>query len=267
MKRLLAAALILSFLAGWRASAQAGDDWGNIKGRITWGGAKIPAQVAIQLPAGNPSVNDCLKANKGMPPPDESFVVNKENKGMKNVFVWLVDPEDPKQKKPLKIHPSLQPLPKKPLEIDQPACHFIPQALALREGQVLLVKNSASFAHNFKYTGNPLTKNSGNPLMPPGSSVEIDNLQADRLPVLLECNIHPWMRGYMRVFNHPYFAVTDENGAFEFKNAPAGTFRLMVWHGASGWKGGVKGREGDPVDIKAGASTDLGNLAFPPPAD
>lgn len=270
MTRMLAVlTTILAFTLGWNVFAQGDGDWGTIKGRITWGGDKLPPQEDIKIPADNPASAQCLQANKGKAPKDEKWVIKADNKGIKNVFVWLVPDDGPKSKKAIPIHPSLKDIPKdkEKVEIDQPACSFIPHVLGLREGQVLLVKNSAPFPHNFKYTGNPLTKNAGgNPLLPPGAETEI-TLVADRLPILVECNIHPWMRGYIRVFNHPYFAVTDENGAFELKNAPAGSFRLMVWHGAAGWKGGVEGKDGAPVTIKAGGTTDLGMVAFPPPKD
>jgi hypothetical protein len=211
-------------------------------------------------PAGNPALPGCIQANKGKLPPDETWVVNKDNKGIKNVFVWLVDAE----KKSLPINPDLKEIKVKQVEVDQPACHFIPHALALREGQVLLVKNSAPFAHNFKYSGNPeIPDNNGNPLIPPGGEVKL-KLKADRLPIKIECSIHPWMSGWVRVYDHPYYAVTDENGAFEIKDAPPGNWRIMIWHGSAGWKDGAKGRNGDPVEIKSGAVTDLGGVvSFP----
>jgi hypothetical protein len=266
MKRTLAGLLsligLLPFLGA--ALAQGDGDWGTIKGRVIWGGDKIPPQLEIKLPPENQETAKCIQANKNKLPPDETWVVNKDNKGLKNTFVWLVDFNNPKAKTPVPTHPSLKDAKDKQVEIDQPACHFIPYALALRESQTLLVKNSAAFTHNFKWTGNPLTINNGNVLLPPGASHPV-TLEADRLPVLVECNIHPWMKGYIRVFNHPYFAVTDENGAFEFKNAPAGKYRLMVWHGSGGWKGGAAGNMGEPVDIKKADVTDLGAIAYPPP--
>ena len=89
----------------------------------------------------------------------------------------------------------------------------------------------------------------------------------EKFDIITSDPIHPWMKGWIRVFDHPYFAVTDENGAFEIKDAPAGNLRLMVWHGSAGWKDGAKGRNGDPVQIQAGSAVDLGNIAFPPPKD
>ena len=109
-------------------------EWGTIKGKII-SGAPIPPQGFIKLPD-NPGANDCIKANDGLPPPNEAWVVNPKNKGLKNTFVWLAD----ENKKPLPIHPNLQEIKIKEVEIDQPACHFIPHCLALRQGQTLLVK-------------------------------------------------------------------------------------------------------------------------------
>ena len=44
------------------------------------------------------------------------------------------------------------------------------------------------------------------------------------------CNIHPWMKAYFFVLDHPYFAVTDEKGRFEIQGLPAGEYTLSAWH-------------------------------------
>jgi hypothetical protein len=46
----------------------------------------------------------------------------------------------------------------------------------------------------------------------------------------IRCDLHPNMRSYVQVFNHPYFAITDADGYFEFKNVPAGNYQLTAWH-------------------------------------
>ena len=50
----------------------------------------------------------------------------------------------------------------------------------------------------------------------------------------MSCSIHGSMKSWMRVFNHPYFAVTDANGNFEIKNAPAGKLNLVSWQESTG---------------------------------
>jgi hypothetical protein len=66
----------------------------------------------------------------------------------------------------------------------------------------------------------------------------------------------------VRIFDHPYFAVTDEDGKFEIKNAPAGACQLLIWH-ESGYGPGK--RSGTPVTIQAGQTTDLGDIKLPVP--
>lgn len=247
-------------MAGFLSMAHAqADAWGDIKGRIVWGGANIPEQANLDLKA-NPDKAACLA--KG-PVKDETWVVNPKNKGLKNVFVWL---ESATKGAKLPIHPDLKKIVHVKVEVDQPACAFIAHAVALREGQILVAKNSSGIGHNFKWTGNPAVNPGGNSLLPPGASKEIDDLKADRIPVAIECNIHPWMKGWARVFDHPYYAVTDDDGNFTIKNAPAGEYRIKYWHGSSGWLGGVKGKDGDPIKIKGGQNN-VEEKPFPPPPD
>ena len=74
-----------------------------------------------------------------------------------------------------------------------------------------------------------------------------NGLGAEPGPVQYKCTIHPWMAGYVRVFDHPYFAVTDADRKFEITNAPAGKFRIVYWHETA--CGGAKGQFGEPIDV------------------
>ena len=237
--------------------AEQNGNWGDVKGAIVWGGDKLPERLPLDL-KGHQDSKHCAQKGKLL---GEEWIVHPKNKGLRYTFVWLAAKD---KEAMIPIHPSLKESKEKKVVMDQPICMFVPHAVALREGQSLVAKNSASVAHNFKYGGG--TENPGaNFLMPANTERAIDDLKADRLPVSVECGIHPWMRGWVRVFNHPYYAVTDENGAFELKNAPAGDWQLMVWHGSGGWRNGAKGKNGETITIKAGATTNLGNLAYPPP--
>jgi hypothetical protein len=61
----------------------------------------------------------------------------------------------------------------------------------------------------------------------PGKPTEAGGEQT----VTFACNIHTWMKGYAKVFDHPFAAVTKEDGTYEIKNAPAGVdVELVYWH-------------------------------------
>lgn len=255
MRRLSPVAFFVAALASCllpSADAQ-NPQWGDIKGRVVWAPPVLPLAAAIAVPPGNGAGCPAKVAN-------EEWVVNAKNKGLKNVFVWL----EANKGETLPIHPNLaKPVPKN-VEIDQPACAFIPNAVAMRQGDVFLIKNTSAIAHNCKGSGEQALAQDFNILIPPGGAVPVQNLKASRLPMRIECNIHPWMGGWLRIYDHPYFAVTDDDGNFSFKDAPVGNFRLKVWHGSGGWYKGAAGRLGDPLAVNAGANN-LADIPYSPP--
>jgi hypothetical protein len=237
--------------------ADQGDSaWGTIKGQIVWDGGAIPEPKVLNV---NKDQEHCL--GKG-PILSEDWVINKNNKGVRWTFVWLAP--EPGGSAKLPVHPTLKDIPNKEVEIDQPRCAFVPHCLGMREGQVLVAKNSAPIQHNIRWVGNPSKNPGDNQIIPAGGSLKISNLKADRLPLVVECNIHPWMKARVAVFDHPYFAVTDENGNFEIKQAPAGNYRLKVYHDAIGWRNGAEGKDGEKITIKSGGVNDVGKLGIKP---
>jgi len=231
--------------------AAAPEGWGTVKGQVTFGGGEAPKRKEIAVTADRPQ---CLA--KG-PLLEEEWVVNPKNKGVRYAFVWLT----PETGKKMPIHPALKGVKLPDVVIDQPCCQFVPHAVAIREGQVLVAKNSATIPHNTNYTGSPLKNPGANPLLPPGSSIDIKNSKADTFPIKFSCNIHPWMNAWVRVFDHPYFAVTDADGKFEIKNAPAGKYRLTGWHEGQGWLDG--GKKGQEITIKPNGEVEVPLTAKP----
>ena len=49
------------------------------------------------------------------------------------------------------------------------------------------------------------------------------------IAIPVKCDLHPWMRCYIAVFKHPYFAVSAKNGSFDLKNLPPGKYTLEAW--------------------------------------
>ncbi len=246
----LAAVGLLTYCASPGTGGGGKQGWGTIKGRIVWGGKDLPKQAKIDVKVDQAH---CL-ANG--PLFDNLFQVNPKTKGLKNVFVALKASPD----NPLPVHPKLKGGADKPVVLDQPRCLFMPRAVAVREGQELLAKNSSPVSHNIRWVGNPDFNEGGNVTIPAGKSFAIKGLKAQPLPLLLQCNIHPWMSGRLAVYDHPYFVITDENGNFEIKLAPAGAQRLTAYHEGLGWRGGAKGKNGQEITVKAGEVIDLGEL-------
>jgi hypothetical protein len=243
---------VLAALAGGGAAAAEG--WGTLKGQVVFPGA-APARPKIDVTKDKEA---CLA--KG-PLYSEDYVVNPRNNGVHNVIVWLIDASGNFAKK-LPVHPSLQSAKPGDVEMDQPCCQFEPHVLALREGQGLVFKNSAGISHNVHVIGGPKGPEF-NVILPPGGKKEVpaDDLPARPTPIAVKCDIHPWMNAWVRVFPHPYFAVTDKDGNFTIKDAPAGQFRIVMWQESVGWVQGDK--KGTPVTIQEGGVTDLGKVKLP----
>jgi plastocyanin len=177
------------------------------------------------------------------------------------VVVWLRPDNKEKDAKLTaeQIHPSDKARKAAMVAIDQPCCMFTPRITLARAGDTIVAKNSAPVAHNFSWS----SANNGehNPIIPAGGEHKIGPLNSEVSPIPYKCTIHPWMNGYVRVFDHPYNAITDDNGNFTLANAPQGKFRMVVWHEKSGFLGGRDGRFGTPIEIK-GDTTVLPPMVF-----
>ena len=233
-------ALVLMLIAPVQPPA-----WVSVKGQVV-----LPADAA--LPALPPIVVTQDKAHclaKGNLP-DEKLLVNPKNRGIQNVVVWL-RPDNANAAikfQPADIHPADAKRKPQDVVIDQPCCLFIPRVTVARIGDMIVVKNTAPVNHNFFWTS--AENGELNVNIPPGGKHTFANpLVAESSPIQYKCTIHPWMTGYVRIFDHPYFAITDADGKFEIMNAPVGKYRIVYWHESVGFKGGKNGRPGFPVEI------------------
>ncbi len=117
--------------------------------------------------------------------------------------------------------------------VDQVDCTYVPRIQGVLAGQEIVVKNSDRTMHNVHtYLGaetvfNEATAMGSSPLvkrLPPGGIVRFG------------CDIHPWMRSFVVVTDHPFFAVSGAEGSFRIERVPAGKFRLEAWHARYGLK-------------------------------
>jgi hypothetical protein len=235
---------------GAPAAPQAGGNWVTLKGQVLLPEAAFKAmgeKKPINAAAAEPK---CLVKGPLFP---EDTIVNPKNRGIENVVVWLRpankerDPKLPAEA----IYPEYAKDKVKPkeLSVDQPCCQFVPRITLAREGDKLEFKNSSpNINHNTKWASNENGEFNVN--IAPGQSYKLPNpLKYERTQIPFECNSHPWMKGQVRVFDQPYFALTDADGKFEIKNAPVGTFHIVYAH-ENGFHKGAEGRFGWPVEIK-----------------
>ena len=159
-------------------------------------------------------------------------------------------------------------VPKEAASLDQKGCQYHPHVVAVMVGQSLLVKNDDNFLHNVHALSidNPAF-NFGQPTKDPAGR-KVDPMKtAERFKV--KCDVHPWMGAHVAVFEHPYFAVSKEDGTFKIPgNLPDGEYTLVAWHeklGEQEAKVMVSGGKAENADFTfkpaAAKADDAGNPA------
>lgn len=236
-------------LCGTTASAETGD----LKIRFEYDGSPFEPQPVDA----NKDAQFCGK--HGLT--NERLLVNQENKGIKNVVVYVYTGRggsDLPKSEPQKATHTLA----------NSNCRFEPHIVIAQTGDTLKITNPDPVGHNANL--NFFSNMPQNFTIPPKQEKSVELPQAEPAPIPVDCNIHPWMRAYVVVLEHPFVAKSDENGELTIKGIPAGeklTFR--VFHEAGSidevtingkeetWK-----RSRFEVDIKPGLN-DLGTVAIP----
>jgi len=139
-------------------------------------------------------------------------------------------------------------VPDEPVVIDQRACLFVPRVAGVQVGQRVEFVNSDDTLHNVH--GSPSASapwNFGLGVQGARRALVIEHAE---VPVPVRCEVHPWMRLDLGIVDHPYFAVTGDDGAFTLAGVPAGHYVVAAWHARLG------SRE-QSVDVAAGASANV----------
>ena len=115
------------------------------------------------------------------------------------------------------------------VEFDQGGCQYAPHVFGLRVGQTLKILNPDGTLHNVHAFSKVNAE--FNEAMPQFRT-ELEKVfdKAEPTPFAIKCDVHPWMNAWAAVFDHPYFAVTGEDGSFTIGGLPAGTYELEIWH-------------------------------------
>jgi len=226
---------------------------GTIRGRLVWGDDNFPpAKVLVEKGKANKDPEICAK---DAPIVSRELVVDPKTKGVAYGFAYLVRP---KGDSTAIVQDMVAKQPK--VVLDQQGCEFQPYVLPLHKDQSLVIKSSDSKSHNVRFAG---FQNAGiNQQVAPLGQIEV-KLVADRLPLELHCDLHPWMKGYLMVFDHPFFTTTGPDGAFEIKGVPEGEQNLVVWQEKVGYATSGAGR-GMLVTVRGSEVTDVGVIKLDP---
>jgi plastocyanin len=205
---------------------------GTIDGRVTLEGTPPKEQ---QLPLDAACTASCKAHSEEMPRFTRTYVT--KDGGLGDVLVTLVD--IPAQPIPAGIGA---------LTIDQRGCEYHPYVAACQVGQTIHVTNLDPLTHNI----HTLPEVSGNKEVNNSQAAEAKPLEFvyDKPEEFLrfKCDVHPWMFSYVSVLNHPFYAVTSEDGHFKIKGLPDGKYKVKFKHRKAGEKI-------EEVEIKDGAAT------------
>ena len=188
---------------------------GAISGTVTWTGPipKIP-----KLPISkNPEICD----PQGLKARDlERLLINPDGNGVANTVVFL---RGITTGKPMDLPADRQ-------QLDQKTCRYTPHIMLVPQAGTLKIESSDPVLHTVQMSG-VATNNIPFPFQNQFIPVTLQRQGV----VELKCNAgHVWMNANLIVVRHPYYAVTDERGAFMLSDVPPGEYEIVAWH--EGWQ-------------------------------
>jgi len=186
----------------------------DITGKVNLDG-KAPEMKDIDMSG----VKEC--ASQHADPVQEQTVVADDKGNLANVIVSIKKQEG--QDLPAET-------PKEAAVLDQKGCMYTPHVLAVMVGQDFVVKNDDPFLHNVH------SLSTVNPAFNFGQPNKDEGKKADPMKAAeyfrVKCDVHPWMSAYVGVFEHPFFAVSKEDGTFSIPTAglPDGEYTVSFLH-------------------------------------
>jgi hypothetical protein len=207
---------------------------GTISGTIAFTGTPPePKKIATDA---DPA---CGQKNPNLATED---TVVKDGK-LANVFVYI---KDGTLADGTKIADLTFKAPADSVTLDQNGCHYKPHVSGAMVNQKLNITNSDPTQHNIHFT--PKNNPDWNQSQPNGAAPLSHSFARSEILVPVKCNQHPWMKAYVAVVKHPFFAVSAEDGSYTIKGVPPGTYTVVAWH-----EGGQTGTE-KPMTVTVAAN-------------
>ena len=212
-QRITCAALVA--VALWAAPVGAAEKYeeiavmngGTISGRVVWTGAA----PTLEDYAINKNVEVCAHGGVTARPSDRLLI--SADGGVANAVVYLKDVT------------SGKPMPNVAATLNQKGCRYEPHVQVVPRKTKLTMSSEDDILHNIHMFG-AATYN-----IPFSGPDSITKSMRKAGVVRIQCDAgHSWMNGYVHVANHPYYAVTDETGAFTLTDVPPGSYAIVMWH-------------------------------------
>lgn len=221
--------------------------WGDVVGRFLYDG-DAPERKKLKV---DKDLECCGKFDIR----DESLLVSAE-RGLANVYVYV------RSKNPA-IHPDLAAATAKQVTLDNRDCIFVPHCMRIwKDQQEFFIVNSDPVAQNVAFA--PLGDLPANIVLAVGASATHTFRRAQKVPVKIVCNYHPWESAYILPLDHPYAAITAPDGTFRISKLPVGAIELQLWHERCGYLETPRWSKGRiALTVKPGEN-DLGTVKIPP---
>lgn len=192
-------------------SASPGDTGTGLSGKVTLNGPR-PERTVLQTE----SDEKCAAVHGDEPLLSDSTIVSEDSE-IKNVFVYIKEAPE-----------GDYPVPAEQAVLDQIGCRYIPHVLGVQVGQELSIENSDPTLHNvraFARKNRPF-----NNTQIEGAAPRVKKFKNAEMAIRMKCDIHPWMTAFLFAMDHPFFATTDESGAYTIQGLPPGDYTLVAWH-------------------------------------
>lgn len=208
LKNIVGAWVVCGFMGLGSLAAQAAE----LNGQVAFEG-EVPAPKPLNFGA----EKQCATMHGDKIPVSEDLIVNS-NKAVKWALVYI------KEGAPA----STAPAPTEAIEIDQKGCLFEPHVAVARTGQKIIFKNSDPLLHNVRSESK--VEKPFNIAQPIQDMTTAKTLTQPEIGIKMRCDVHFWMASYVHVLDHPFYAVTGDDGGYQIKDLPAGTYTIEVWH-------------------------------------
>ncbi|MGR3218367.1 MAG: hypothetical protein ACUZ8H_00935 [Candidatus Anammoxibacter sp.] len=204
--------LITAMCTGRHIYAYEGGDvsnGGTISGKALFLG-DVPARVAINVTKDK----DVCGAIEHL----SDLLIVSAKKEIKNVIISIVDIEKGKKLEMPSSNPTL----------DQNGCVFKPHVICVPAGATIDILNSDTVTHNVHTY--PEENSAMNKAQPPSlKKISIETEFGEEDPMKVSCDYHGWMSAWVGIFEHPYYAVTGDDGSFTLTNIPPGAYEVKAW--------------------------------------